>query len=105
MTGLKNLDLRGNSNLDFANICVVFEDFPKDIIISTQEFTRWSDDNSIMTLQIPKQNILPVEIGRLRNLIGMSLEENYLTTLPTEIGNLKKLVKLNSNLSSMILTI
>ncbi len=94
LTRLTKLNLYGNHSLSIANICNAFANYPKEIIISSNEYES-NDDNFKLLIIISKQTSLPPEIGKLLNLTKLDLSYNALTSLPQEIGKLQNLIGLD----------
>jgi len=100
---LTYLDLSEIDSLDMTALLQLFDEYEKDIHISTKQNSEFNDRNAIW-ISIPKTSILPEEIGLIDNLVSLDLSGCKLNSITKEIGNLKKLVNLNlskNNLSSL----
>ncbi len=87
LTNLNILNLESQKqDVDIANICNVFAEYPKKIIIST-EHRSYNSDNSKLLIKITNRLIkLPKEIGKLKNLIELKFStSSEIISLPKEI--------------------
>jgi len=90
LTNLTSLNLGGNNSLDIASVFNAFENYNREIIISTFWNVSNNDKNKLL-IRLPELTELPVEIGNLSSLTELDLRNNDLTKLPAEIGNLTNL--------------
>jgi len=93
LTNLTTLNISGNTDIDLATICASFQNFPRNISISTDEYAYSIDPEALLIIISPQANI-PPEIGMLANLTELDFSACQLTSLPPEVGELSKLTKL-----------
>jgi Leucine-rich repeat (LRR) protein len=94
LKNLTTLDLSYNDSLDLASVCMAFAKYPKKIIISSDIRVSNNDTSTLLIKFNTELTSLPVQIGELKNLTTLNLQDNSLTSLPAQIGELKNLNKL-----------
>ncbi len=128
LQSLRNLDLSNRHHLSLKSLCIALHNVHKEIILTSYGEVR-NYDPTILRINISDKikslpheigkvknltklilddnplTLLPPEIGELQNLTELSLEDNQLTALPPEIGELQNLIELNVRFNSELTTL